>query len=494
LALTALWLTPALPLRAATFTDVLPTDWAYQALVDLQDRYGCVGPGRGGPRFGGGRSITRFEAAALLNACLERVGTVTDELRRLSTDFAAELAQLRGRTGALDAQVAVLEAQQFSTTTKLQGEASMVLAAPQFLGTAAAQVAQNRQSYGGTTFNYDLRLKLDTSFSGRDLLRIDLRSGNFDNNDSTFAGALTPTPLSELQVAFQQQAGADFPNVLGLYKLYYQTPLGSGFSAVIGPRVGQQEVLPLWPTAYSGEVLHLFNMNGAPMAYNQQIGGGGGLWWNHKGFSIGTYYISPDAQLGNPSTGGGIGVADNESIGGVQIGYSGDGWGIAALYNYVMNDDDIVTATPFVIEQLDDSLGYTNAFALSAYWQPRQSGWIPSISAGWGYNAAAFRLGTAATLRASQSWMVGLQWNDALAPGNAFGMAVGQPVFATALAAGQVPNDGNYAWEWWYRLRINDSLSLTPGLFYLSRPLGSTTPAGQTFSQLAGVLKLTLRF
>jgi len=159
-----------------------------------------------------------------------------------------------------------------------------------------------------------------------------------------------------------------------------------------------------------------------------------------------------------------------------------------------MNDDDIVTATPFVIQQIDDSLGYTNAFALSAYWQPRQSAWIPSISVGWGYNAAAFRLGTAATMRTSQSWMVGLQWNDALVSGNAFGMAVGQPVLATALAAGQVPNDGNYTWEWWYRMRLNDALSLTPGLFYLSRPLGSTTPAGQTFSQLAGVLRLTLRF
>jgi len=319
LGLKALFLATLAPAQAAPFTDVLPTDWAYQALVDLQERYGCVGPGRGARPYEGGRSITRFEAAALLNACLGRVGTVTDELRRLSTDFAAELAQLQGRSGALEAKVAVLEVQQFSTTTKLQGEASMLLAASQFLGTAAAEVGQNRESYGGTSFNYDLRLKLDTSFSGRDLLRIDLRSGNFDNNNSTFAGSMTPTPLSELQVAFQQQAGADDPNVLGIYKLYYQMPLGSGFSAVIGPRVGQQEVLPLWPTAYSGEVLHLFNMNGAPFAYNQQIGGGGGLWWHHKGFSIGTYYISPDAQLGNPSTGGGIGVADNESIGGLQL-------------------------------------------------------------------------------------------------------------------------------------------------------------------------------
>ncbi len=54
---------------ASQFSDVHPTDWAYQALSSLTERYGCVA-GYPGGRFNGNSSITRYEAAALLNACL----------------------------------------------------------------------------------------------------------------------------------------------------------------------------------------------------------------------------------------------------------------------------------------------------------------------------------------------------------------------------------------------------------------------------------------
>jgi len=49
------------------FADVKPTDWAYQALSNLIERYGCVA-GYPDGTFKGGRAMTRFEAAALLNA------------------------------------------------------------------------------------------------------------------------------------------------------------------------------------------------------------------------------------------------------------------------------------------------------------------------------------------------------------------------------------------------------------------------------------------
>ena len=68
--------------------------------------------------------MTRYEAAALLNACLDRVTEVTDELRRLIKEFETELATLRGRVDGLEARVGELEATQFSTTTKLAGRAS----------------------------------------------------------------------------------------------------------------------------------------------------------------------------------------------------------------------------------------------------------------------------------------------------------------------------------------------------------------------------------
>jgi uncharacterized protein (UPF0261 family) len=62
------------------FSDVQPTDWAYQALSNLVERYGCVA-GYPNGTFRGGRAMTRYEAAALMNACLDRVTEVTDELK-----------------------------------------------------------------------------------------------------------------------------------------------------------------------------------------------------------------------------------------------------------------------------------------------------------------------------------------------------------------------------------------------------------------------------
>jgi hypothetical protein len=53
------------------FSDVRPTDWAYQALSNLIERYGCVA-GYPNGTFKGGQAMTRYEAAALLNACLDR--------------------------------------------------------------------------------------------------------------------------------------------------------------------------------------------------------------------------------------------------------------------------------------------------------------------------------------------------------------------------------------------------------------------------------------
>ena len=64
------------------FSDVRPTDWAYQALTNLVEKYGCVA-GYPNGTYKGGHAMTRYEAAALLNACLDRVTEVTDELQRL---------------------------------------------------------------------------------------------------------------------------------------------------------------------------------------------------------------------------------------------------------------------------------------------------------------------------------------------------------------------------------------------------------------------------
>jgi hypothetical protein len=154
------------------FADVRPTDWAYQALANLVERYGCVA-GYPNGSFKGGQSLSRYEAAALLNACLDRVSETTDELKRLIQEFQKELAVLRGRVDGLEARVGELEANQFSTTTKLKGLATFVLGANSFSGSAINTGANsvNRRANeltgkprsavalpNATTFNYDVQL------------------------------------------------------------------------------------------------------------------------------------------------------------------------------------------------------------------------------------------------------------------------------------------------------------------------------------------------
>jgi hypothetical protein len=107
------------------FSDVYPTDWAYQALANLIERYGCVA-GYPNGTFGGNRAMSRYEAAALLNACLDRVTEMTDEVKRLVKAFEKELAIVKARVDGLEAKVGELSATQFSTTTKLKGKVRFV--------------------------------------------------------------------------------------------------------------------------------------------------------------------------------------------------------------------------------------------------------------------------------------------------------------------------------------------------------------------------------
>ena len=125
------------------------------------------------------------------------------------------------------------------------------------------------------TFNYDLQLTLDTSFTGKDLLRTNLRAGNFGN--SAFGGAPHGIGNSaELEIAFEEDSG---PDNVGVYKLFYQFPIGKQFTATVGARVGQEDMLALWPSVYPADtILNLFTVNGAPAAYSKNLGAGAGLW------------------------------------------------------------------------------------------------------------------------------------------------------------------------------------------------------------------------
>ena len=52
--------------------DVSPTDWAYEALRSLVDRYGCIS-GFPNQTYRGNQPLSRYEFAAGLNSCLNQI-------------------------------------------------------------------------------------------------------------------------------------------------------------------------------------------------------------------------------------------------------------------------------------------------------------------------------------------------------------------------------------------------------------------------------------
>ena len=490
------------------FYDVKPTDWAYQALSNLIERYGCVA-GYPNGTFKGGQAMTRFEAAALLNACLDRVTEVTDELKRLMKEFQKELAILKGRVDGLDARVGELEANQFSTTTKLTGYAAFVLGgnsyggngnvvtSAQFAGAGLLPLSDRslknyaKATQGGTSFNYDVRLDLDTSFTGKDLLRTRLRAGNFGASAYNGASTTNISRLSGMETAFESTAA----NVVEINRMFYKFPVGDGFNVIVGPRVRQDDMLAMWPSAYPADtVLDIFTYAGAPGAYSLNLGGGAGVTYAKNGFNASLNYVSANANSGNPSEGG-IGTDGANSTFTAQLGYAGTNYGLAFAYTFGQNGAQLYggNATPLALSAF---AGTNSNYGLSAYWSPKDTGFIPSISTGWGYSTLAATEGSGIEITAAQNWYVGLQWADAFLKGNTLGMAFGQPTFATSQFKDK-PNDGNYAWEWWYKFQVTDNISVTPAIYYLSAPtgaIGREVAGGNALTNFGGLVKTTFKF
>ena len=127
--------------------DVSPTDWSYEALRSLSDRYGCISGFPDGT-YKGDRPITRNEFAAGLNSCFQQIERsinsqkqsylrsiflgnrqiFTEDDGSISTIysegymFESELATVGGNTDELESRTIKLEDRQFSPTTKLTGE------------------------------------------------------------------------------------------------------------------------------------------------------------------------------------------------------------------------------------------------------------------------------------------------------------------------------------------------------------------------------------
>jgi carbohydrate-selective porin OprB len=116
-----------------------------------------------------------------------------------------------------------------------------------------------------------------------------------------------------------------------------------------------------------------------------------------------------------------------------------------------------------------------------------------------GYGAAIFVDDSSGRVNASStftSWMVGLHLKDLISKGNTAGILFGQPLYRTDasgdanLADAGVRRATPYHLEAYYKFKVNDNVSITPGAFVLFNPEGDSRNDTTT----VGVLRTTFTF
>ena len=232
--------------------DVSPTDWAYEALRGLTERYSDArsraGPLGGFPdlkelafapdgdagshrciagfpdsTYRGGQALSRYEFAAGLNSCLNQIERLIasseavarediDTISRLTQEFEAELATIGGRIDSLESRTALLEDNQFSTTTKLVGEA--VFSVSGAFGDEKAN-GSGEDIEDQIVFNNRVRLNFNTSFTGKDLFKVRLDALN------TVPFGVQTTGTNMTRLAFERNTN----NSLDIGKLFYRFPV-----------------------------------------------------------------------------------------------------------------------------------------------------------------------------------------------------------------------------------------------------------------------------
>ncbi|MDZ8087447.1 MAG: iron uptake porin [Nostoc sp. DedQUE12b] len=472
------------------FSDVQPTDWAFQALQSLVERYGCIA-GYPNATYRGNRALTRYEFAAGLNACLDRVNeliaTATADLvtkqdlatlQRLQEEFSAELATLRGRVDSLEARTAELEANQFSTTTKLVGEAIFAVT-DVFGGTTGDN--------NNTVFQDRVRLDLQTSFTGRDVLHTRLAAGNataftqFDN-----AGGAINT--AEGTQTFEVSSTGN--NSVRIDRLTYEAPIGpaqvylaasggrhSHYTAVNNPYFfdntdGGNGALSTFATESP-----IYRIGGgAGIALNIPLGKGQGILGNS---SITAGYLA--SQANDPTLSSGLTNGDYAALG--QLNFSvGDRLALAATYvhGYSASGALFDSGTDGATGGFDVGTGQANFLGNAA-------GVVtPSSSNSYGVSAA-FRPSDKLSISGFvsyhdvtgvgadddyQAWSYGLgvALPDFGKKGNVLGVFAGAEPYSFNRPGFGGNNDIPYHVEGFYKYRVSDNISVTPGVIWLTSP------------------------
>ena len=526
-------------------SDVEPGDWAYEALRSLVERYGCIA-GYPDGTFRGNRAMTRYEFAAGLNACLQQIerlivgrspGTNEDDLvtlRRLVEEFEAELTTLGARVDNLEGRVSFLEDHQFSTTTKLNGEAI-------FSVVGATGGDPDTGDDANVILVDRVRLNLNTSFTGKDLLITGLQANNFGGDlfgNGSVQGTLFPGRDSFLtegstKLSFEPQfprfnpqdiANTISANDIQLYKLLYIFPSGiNNLTLFAGTAAEASDAFPAiipFSSEGQGAISRFATLN--PVV---RVSGGtsqtglasavGFIWGISDKVDLRALYGSVNASIPNEGATNilGAGFFSGSTVASAQLTVKpSSNFDIGLNYAHSYHDLNIMglgltrfSSNPLNIpgRTVDDQGNLivggilttpiqVNSIGATATWR-----FSPKIALT-GYGAYFFVDSVAGADASStfSTWMAGLYFQDLLKEGNTAGLIFGQPLHRVdaggeaELTEPGVDRATPYHLEAFYNFKVTDNISVTPGAFVL---FNHESDANND-TTLVGVLRTTFTF
>ncbi|MEH2268005.1 MAG: iron uptake porin [Nostoc sp.] len=495
--------------------DVQPSDWAFGALQALVERYGCIA-GYPDGTYLGNRSISRYEFAAGLEACLEKINeampaagyayannkinTVNNEdlivLQRLQGEFKAELQQLQQRIEAVENRTSELRGNQFSTTTRLFGQAIFSVQ-----GTNRTDVdlfprdgIPERQGKTNLTFTSSAQLTLATSFTGRDLLLTGLSAGNLGSTAS-----LLSTNMGRL--GFESNTD----NNLVISDLSYRFLASDNLGIVVGtagvnPINTFRGISPL--EGSSDGAISLFGQRNPILSIGNGTGGIGFDWQISDRISLqGVYSAEIPSFPGDTKQGGLFG---GRYTAGAQLSLAPtNNIDIGVHYLYSHSPDGLLGSgigDSQLISPFADATAFnTQAIGATVAWRIN-----PNLQlGGWGGFTSSKPFNLSGSVETT-NWMVFAAFPNLLRPGNLGGVLVGQPpkITSSTLPEGlNFPNfsDGGTAGgrsdtsihvEVFYRAQLSDNIALTPGLFVIFNPDHNAA----NDALVVGALRATFRF
>jgi len=437
--------TPTADVTTAQISDVVPGDWAYTALQNLSESYSCVDNAYT-QNLKSGQALTRYEAAALINACLDggiASADVSADTTRLTNEFGTEMAILKGRVDGLSANSSDFNAGAFSSSTQVSGEANFVVGGSSYDAVRANCSNDCEESIHA---NYSFKINGSTSFNGQDALITNIETGN------------APSDYRLLTEGFVIGDGT-----LKVADLYYTRPIGD-FLVAAGPLFAMDALVATTTSSYSNDGLFngwWYGPNGYSNHPKDGYPGFAIAYTADNGFNAGMSAIF----VGGEDATTGILTKESYDVGTFSVGYDSDNWGGGLIYTQY--EDPTAILTNITLSAAD--LGSPVFIGLGGYWNVSDN---LDISLGVDWLDVAY-----SNYETITTWSVGADY-DGLGSGTLSAGVATIPSYNTS--TGKQDNAGT-AYEVYYDYPVSDGITIKPMVMVMDLDTsGSTTWISET--------------